>query len=42
MKRHIVYLSGSQPFETQGPLCKFFLGSQTTTENCSTSALWLV
>jgi len=31
----------SQIFETQGPLCKCYLGQWTTTKNCSTGALWL-
>jgi len=28
-----VYVSGSQPIETDGPLGKFCLGSRTTTGN---------
>jgi len=36
------YSSGSQPFKTHGPLGNFYLGSRTTIENCSASALWLI
>jgi len=36
------YISGSQPFETRGPLTNFVSQSRTTTENCATGELLLI
>jgi len=40
-KHAYIYTSRSQPSKTHGPLGKTCIDSRTTTENCSTSALWL-
>ena len=37
-----VYDSGSQPFETRGPLTSFVIWSRTTTEYCVTGTLYNV
>ena len=38
-KFSLIYSSGSQPFETRGPLMSFETRSRTNTENCVTDSL---